>query len=349
MIPILKSAILAEMTELSGKFPIGDPLYELYSPERLQTSRYDQCVDALGQMGKRGFQVHPDTFPKLMQIQLQTQMALFRNGLTGLDTPKNLPCMNTLFIPREPILTDKPVVVEVMSPPKAGTTSSINYLQERFKPPLFVTQEASQHAHVKRGWGWEDYARYALQGLRVTNFPKYFTEKDESIDYELSNRILNGQLFRAIDRISRGVQLNVPIVADRWNMDSRVFARAKFLRGKMSQAAFEMYGSVDEEMTAMSRFLFPNVNYALILCMAPPSTCIKRNNDKYGKITNPDFLPTVYEQYMCFHLLMSESKKPFLYACLDFSSEDESFNQKLFAQTLQDIFDCYHSSSKIKE
>jgi len=128
-----------------------------------------------------------------------------------------------------------------------------------------------------------------------------------------------------------------PIVFDRGELDIVAFTQANFILGRIEGGRY--YRMINFFRIPFS-FRPDRVESqkALIICLVPPGVSLERGEpqDKPGRFMNPEFLGTLYEQYLRLHWELLTGYRPFYYACLDSTGAPKE-NQRLFTETLDEI------------
>lgn len=312
--------------------------------QHLDRRRYITALTAYEKITSEiGENTSPITLGILLDEQYQTQLTLSLIRATSNTPPSEIVGVNQIHPPRtlRTRSSRAPVVLEIMGPPALGKTTLITNTSKLYEPHLSVHEEVAQRAKPSEG---------------DPGFSMFLRQTDL---YEANKLTMNDNLFLELIN-ARGKKEPVrPTLADRWLIDNSIFGLARFLHGDIYMARehglyahplsnldeilnyyeedkkTEFYGLGDENPWF--------IQYGIINCLAAPDVSLKRTppQEEKHKVITPEFLPTLYEQYLRFHAEMLQHSRPFLYAALDLSQESEHENQTNFNTVVSKMIDFY--------
>ncbi len=227
----------------------------------------------------------------LLDQQYLTQKALSELGVNSLTIPSKIPKADRiLMVPEKVAGLRKPYAVEILGMPGSGKTTMINrYLEE-----LWIEKKRHEVVLVKEGVRSikEEYGN-----LRYT-------------DPFMYSLLAGSATF--LDYIEASTSNSRMIIADRGQIDRRIFRRILFSQGNVNPKIME------EE----NQFMYGLENTPVQICgiimfMVRPETSLGRIK-KEGPVVNTNTLPKMYEQYMRLHREILNYEIPYrIYELID--------------------------------
>ena len=257
----------------------------------LENWRYNRALEACKK--------RPGPEPKniLLSEEYKTELALRSLGVNENTPPSEVSKVGRILIRPDLLINLRiPYAVEILGMPHSGKTTMINrYLEE-----LWQRNERNNVALVEEG------ARSIEDEYGNLRFSDPFT-------YSLlggTKTFIN--YVESIDKVSSGTRM---IISDRGQIDRRVFRRALFQSGEVNPEIM-----VEEEGFMYGMENTPVQLGGIIMFMQRPHVTIKRGvtDNKEHPVSNMNFLPRLYEQYLRLHWEVSKGEIPYrLYACID--------------------------------
>ena len=325
---------------LHGHNPEIEHLLNITDPMRVASAR-----NALLEIFKRDLNKHPDTFQYLLQEEYLTQEALSRLGVDPTTKSSEVPGVDVFHKPvtPDPEFRNKNLIIEVGGDPLAGKTTLIVGGIRYSKPPYFPFMEIVKYA--KGVTPPED--TWLSRSIGLHNNKSYFSihpskrNIDSSCDFELAKSKLNFGLFNIMENFYTKDMVPTPIVADRWYMDQKIFARGRFLQGKLSFPGYLPLCNPEFKVDELVEKFIPNFSYASIMCLTNPDESMRRARE-FGDTINLNSLTKQHEQYLRAHQeILSLGQRRFPYVCIDVSSNNLIENQKKFDGAIQSIYSLY--------
>ena len=250
------------------------------------------------------------------------QHALAHLGIALSDPPSQAYKVGRMFMRPDDIPGLRlPYAVEVLGMSGAGKTTMINrYLQElwrrKTRHKVYYVDEGARTIREREGQlRVEDPFLYSMMGGMAT-FGGYNQGLVES---------------------NTGVHM---FIADRGQVDRRVFRRALFSQGHVSPKTM-----VQEEDFIYGLENTPIQIGGMVMLMVKPETAFSsRGNDgRVGPVRNMDFLPRLYEQYWRLHWEILEGKVPYrVYTCID-AEEDTEMVYERFRYAMDVTMNIHHT------
>lgn len=248
------------------------------------------------------------------QEEYRTQRALENLGIKEDIQPREIEHVDCLLMNPEKIESLRvPYAVEVLGMPCSGKSTMI----KRYLKELEEKGERDQVALVEEGvkaikdkggkWGiGED-----LDNLR----------KADTFEYSLlAGTTTFANYLQAVRKVFRGARV---MIADRGQIDRRVFRRAFFAQGKVNP---ELMAREEQFMRDLENT--PIQIGGVIMLMTRPKVSFEREESP-GLITNMEFLPLLYEQYWRVHEELRHNKIPYrVYSCIDAEGDEEKVYEK---------------------
>lgn len=293
-------------------------------PDLLTSVEKEQIDLAITEMNRRRLPVIPETRVWLAHELVSTRQTFESFGLRSDDLPSKFPLVDQILEPNTPLLTRRelPLIIEIAGTPSSDKSHLVLEGRREDLPYHGIIERVHDAKGVKsHSFSILEVLQNVATSFGQLNRPNPI--KDESVIFEEAKRRLNNDVDRIMKDMRRGKIRKMPIVHERWAVDQRIFAQARFLMGQISYEAFRFFGDPFKTLKNITEFDLPFSNdYALILCVSSVQSSLNRIGDKTGGIMNQKFLETCYQQYIKFHLQMINSSRAVDYVCLDTSSAD---------------------------
>lgn len=301
--------------------------------------RQKQANVACENMVARGM-ADKHTLNWLLYEHRETECALKALAWEPMDPIGKLPNINQFLPPtikeEPPADRDKPLLIEVVGPPFSEKTTLV-YGAIRFSSPRFYPAlEQVQYAKGTKLKIENFHNLYIPWWSKV--FLKRKLQQDEEFEFEMKKVLLNFRQLDVMNDMANGVYRKVPIVADKWFLDQRIFLRSRFMQGKSSEYAWKRLANPNDNLDSMFRRGYGNFNYAVINCLTDSNTALARAGKKRGHTVNEEDLPSIVEQYIRAHYELISRPRSFPYICIDTSRKDFGGNQSVFREAVGQIY-----------
>jgi hypothetical protein len=318
--------------------------WSLFSPDfkYLSEKRMNEATSAIEQMKAQKLKIDKSTIPYLLLEEYKTQQSLNELNVTTLTSPSDIPFINELLPQETKIDKTKPLLIEVIGTPLTGKTSLIAGGIRYAQPPYYPIIEVVKYA---KGI----VPKLDLLSLLITklglksgiDIHKEMFGIDKSVDFELTKLLLNFNVFDVLDKMAGNKMAQSPVVLDRWYLDQKIFARARFLSGKLSVAGYKPICAPNKQIDSFVQGFSQFYNHVVINCLNIPAESMSHAK-RQGDTINQNSLEIIYQQYLRAHQeIITLENRSFAYKALDLSGKSIEQNQQIFDLTISDIYKNY--------